>query len=252
MQRIVLSLMALTLCFTACKKKDDTLPETNTQLKSITGADARSFEYNADGTLSKIEGSGRYLNYKYENGKMVAILMSKIDEPDVVDRTCKLTYEGSKVVKYVLAESDDYDGWDSLTYNAKGVVETRSFYALQEDKSKRLWSTDSLFWKDGNLELVQSYDFDIDTRQLVKAGMQTMTYDDKKNPMYGIQGYSYNEIGYGYRRISANNLVTFKVVDRKGVITTSNTMTMEYNDKGYVTKITTQSKSGSYTSNYNY
>lgn len=52
MQRTLHSLMVLILCFTACKKKEAPSPEIKTQLKSITGTDARTFEYNADGRAS--------------------------------------------------------------------------------------------------------------------------------------------------------------------------------------------------------
>lgn len=82
--------------------------------------------------------------------------------------------------------------------------------------------------------------------------MRIMTYDDKKNPMYGIQGYNYTEIGYAYARVSSNNLTMEKSINKEGGVIYLGTMTMEYNDKDYVTKVDLKTKDGVRTNYYHY
>lgn len=240
MKKTLLSLMALTIFFAACKKNDDTTPGGEPKIKRVaTGSYTNDFEYNADNTLKSSTERGEddfwRTFFKYQDAKLQEIYYAATETDNTGKLATKVIYDGNRIIKLEIPDQspEKRDKMDTLIYNASGNLLVVRTYRFQPEKT--LISIDSLTWDKGNVIGVSSYHLEGTTP--IKHGTRTLTYDNRKNYRQ-IPGLIYAE-GVDYEALSANNVTEAisSSVNGTPLYTYTSNYTFEYNEKNLVSKV---------------
>jgi hypothetical protein len=228
----IITLLNITLLFTACKKNDNTEPEPPVQyLASIVDVgdtyadDSTVYEYNSDMTLKRTAGYirafGMVSSYSltYENGRLTKIVNIQDANPNI-EYVDSFFYNNAGQVSAVRGGITT----DSLVYNSKGQVITRYYTD---------WIYKNIFyytWNDDNV--VKSVYID-NSFQPADTATTIFTYDSKRNMFKPLEVLRFNSPD-GYPRFSSKNNVTSERTTHSKWNTTGTTLyEYEYNDKHY-------------------
>jgi major membrane immunogen (membrane-anchored lipoprotein) len=241
MKKTLLSLMALTMLFAACKKNDDPAPEIGAKVKRITqGAYTIDYEYNVDNSLKttteKREEQYWRSFFKYENGKLIALYSTTTPTDNTGELDQKYVYEGNRLVKILTPTNNDpaKDGMmDTLTYKTNGELLSVDNYSLLPEKILR--NSDTLTWENGNIVKVVNYYRDGDGKS-IRYRTRTFTYDASKS-FRTVTGFIYDG-GINYENFSKYNIktLTYEYHQQNNAKDTYN-YTYEINSQQQITRV---------------
>jgi hypothetical protein len=194
MRRIFFSAAILGLLFTACDPQGDAVPDPSADVKllatDVTDSDSSVLSYDAGSNLVLFEQHEladdftSFLKPVFENDRLTAALIG-ISKNDITHKFKSFEYStGGKLLKAYSYEYgfDKFGRYDSLVYNASGLIEAIYVAAITEaGGSIGLFQKNVLEW-DTNKNITKRYSILMqDGKETKDTTLTVYTYDNKIN-----------------------------------------------------------------------
>lgn len=259
---VLLILVTISLSTWSCKKDpkgDTTDPNPTNQTCYFTKVDYgdsyMTATYNSTHQLTKIQeydslgnADSYYTTFTYANGKITII--EGIDNGTVSDKF-EFYYGANTTPDSLIMYSDNGGTMErqaayALTFSGNQLVKAELIISYMGFDI--VYQKSEFTYTNGNMTMEKNYEFDFTTLSMALTGSSEYSYDNKKNPYYGI-GLDYLVFFDSGIFGSQNNAISYTDKDDTGTIDQSNstTSTIEYNTNNYPTKITKTSLDNSST-----
>jgi hypothetical protein len=252
MKKSFFALAILASLFAACDPEPEpkpSFPTVKLLATDVTGKDSSALSYDAKGRLVLYEQHdpafdfSAFLKPAFENDRLTSVLVG-LAKADITHKFKTYDYNSAgKVAKIYSYEYgfDKYAGYDSLLYDASGLVQTIYVAAITEVGGKVAIFQKNVFERDTKGNIAKSYSIPVEDGKESKDTTTTVyTYDDKINYVAKQPELVLMQTDLSADAFSPNNVLTAVSTSANGGREITNVYA--YDSDNYPVTITTTEK----------